>query len=678
MRILPQNNTVKLAEGIYWVGSTKNTGGLKCNPYLLIDGEEAVLFDPGSVLDFEEVYENVRSLIPIENVKYIVLHHQDPDFCSSVPLFEKAGAEFKIVTQWRTETLIRFYGIVSECYLVDEHNYSLTLASGRELQFVPTPYLHFPGAITTYDPINKILFSSDLFGAYSFETEFYAEENYIEKMNAFHEHYMPSNDILRPVMELFILMDIRMIAPQHGSIINKDPLKYMEALRDLECGVLLDPVKVSLKEAGGWAAVCNIVLKRYSAVFTEAEVRKAVEGMSIETGKHIYEITDYNYIGIELWEDLFETVYRNEGIKWLLAVEPLVEKLSKEYEIPMPRIFGSELRGLQQQSLLLQEEVSELKESNRRLRRNIEQTQGRISTCDATGLYNGVFFKEYLITELDEADIDAERKCLAVITLDDTLRIKYLYGDAEADNIMKGITYLLNEEKKASMILFQIDEFSIACYMPNTSKEEAEAFLEKIRNEIRTSNQFMEKVTVSIGLSTVDESKERGSEESLSKAVYSITAARSRIARTKGGNLIINDSDPDEDILHKGKILIADSDSASRNVIKSSLENLGYKVITAADGEEALDLMEKEMPDLIVSEVILPKIDGFVLCEKMLLHSSTKDVPFIIVSNLKNEDSVKRAVSLGIEHYFQKPYMLSELLGIIQLKFKGAVMHENR
>ena len=250
---MKNSNTVKLAEGIYWIGAKLHTGGLKCNPYLLIDGDEAVLFDPGSPLDFEEVYANIESLIPIENVKYVVLHHQDPDFCSSVPLFEKAGAEFTIVTHWRTETIIRFYGIISKCYLVDEHNYSLKLASGRELQFVPTPYLHFPGAITTYDPLNGILFSSDLFGAFSVETDFYADENYIEKMSAFHEHYMPSNDILRPVMELFILMDIRMIAPQHGSVINKDPLKYIKALRDLECGALMNPVRKSLKESGGYA-----------------------------------------------------------------------------------------------------------------------------------------------------------------------------------------------------------------------------------------------------------------------------------------------------------------------------------------------------------------------------------------------------------------------------------------
>lgn len=70
-----------------------------------------VLIDPGSVLDFEAVYRNVTRLVPIEKVKYVVLHHQDPDLCASVPLFEKMGAKFQIVTHWRSQTLIKYYGV---------------------------------------------------------------------------------------------------------------------------------------------------------------------------------------------------------------------------------------------------------------------------------------------------------------------------------------------------------------------------------------------------------------------------------------------------------------------------------------------------------------------------------------------------------------------------------------
>lgn len=111
--------TEEIAAGIYWVGGCAQDGGLHCNPYLIVDGDEGVLIDPGSVLDFEDVYENVCSIISLEKIKYVILHHQDPDFCSAVPLFEKAGAKFEIVTHWRTQTLVKYYGIQSNYYIIN-------------------------------------------------------------------------------------------------------------------------------------------------------------------------------------------------------------------------------------------------------------------------------------------------------------------------------------------------------------------------------------------------------------------------------------------------------------------------------------------------------------------------------------------------------------------------------
>lgn len=68
---------------------------------------------------------------------------------------------------------------------------------------------------------------------------------------------------------------------------------------------------------------------------------------------------------------------------------------------------------------------------------------------------------------------------------------------------------------------------------------------------------------------------------------------------------------------------------------------------------------------------MLPKMDGFLVRERLSMQSSTKNIPFIIMSHLKNEDSVKRALALNVDYYFKKPYMLSELLGIIKNKVKG-------
>jgi len=685
---------VQLADGVYWVGSSENLGGLQCNPYLLVDQGEGVLFDPGSVLDFEAVLQNVTALIPLEKIRYVVLHHQDPDFCSGVPLFEKAGGRFTIVTHWRTQTIIRYYGLSSPYYLVHEHDYRLELSSGRELIFIPTPYLHFPGAITTLDKKSGILFSSDLFGAFSNHFDFYAEEDYIEKMKTFHEHYMPSNDVLRPVMETLLLLDIRMIAPQHGSIIKDNVKTHIKVLRDLECGVFLNPVKKNIKKAGGYAGICSMVLKRLAATYGAEELGEALEGLSIETKGPDFEIVDFTYGGMELWEKLFENIYLKKGSNWLLVIEPLVRSLSQEYEMPFPGIFSSEIRSIQQQTLLLRQELEELKEINDRLERNIEQTQGRITTCPVTGLHNETFFREYLKTELEESTFGAaevklsdrlsakngeeESKCLAFVGIDNVPRIKYLYGDAEAENVLKGIVYLLNEEKDDRDLMFRLDGWALACFFPATKKETALELCERIRNEVRVSKKFLEPVTVSVGLASLQECGKLKDEKGIAQTIYRVTAERLRLAKGKGGDMVVFESEVDAAGDREGKILIADNDGANREVLRSFLTNLKYAVISANDGEEALELVERELPDLILSEAILPKMDGFLLCEKIRLQASTRNIPFLVLSSLKNEDSVKRALSLDIEHYFQKPYMMTEVLGIIQKKIREGGRSEDR
>ena len=181
---------VKFAENTYWVGSDAEEGILRCHSYLIIDGDEAVLIDPGSPLNFDTVYQKITSLIPIKNIRYIVLSHQDPDVCSSVPLFEQNGFEGELATHWRTSVLTKYYGTKSSYYLVDQNKFQLQFSSGRVLDFIATPYLHFPGAIMVYDPLTMILFSSDLFGAFSTEREFWATQFYTESMMSFHEHYM--------------------------------------------------------------------------------------------------------------------------------------------------------------------------------------------------------------------------------------------------------------------------------------------------------------------------------------------------------------------------------------------------------------------------------------------------------------------------------------------------------
>lgn len=234
------SNPVQIADGIYWIGFHDKEAGLHCNPYLLIDGDEAVLFDPGSVPHFPVVLSMVCKLVSFDQITHIVVSHQDPDLCGAIPRFEEliygVGGECDISAHTRASVLISHYGVRSKFYNVDMNGWKLTLKSGRTLEFIFTPYLHFPGAYMTYDSRSKILFSGDVFGAFSFDWNLFANEYYLEAMKAFHENYMPGKNFVNKAMEKLEKLDIKIIAPQHGSIINKDAPRYINALKDIECG----------------------------------------------------------------------------------------------------------------------------------------------------------------------------------------------------------------------------------------------------------------------------------------------------------------------------------------------------------------------------------------------------------------------------------------------------------
>ena len=234
---LDYSRAIEIDDGIYWLGWTEENSAFRSNPYLIDDGEDVVLLEPGSVPHFSIFYKKLESVVEPERVNYIFVSHQDPDLCTGIPLLEeRLGKTFTILTHTRTTFLLPFYGIKSRYYAVDMHGWKLKLKSGRELKFIFMPYCHFPGMTIMYDTKSRILFSGDLFGGLSYNWSLYADEWYIEAMKAFHEHYMPSKEILRHNMSKLEKLDIKMIAPQHGSIIREDVQKYIEALKNLDCG----------------------------------------------------------------------------------------------------------------------------------------------------------------------------------------------------------------------------------------------------------------------------------------------------------------------------------------------------------------------------------------------------------------------------------------------------------
>jgi diguanylate cyclase (GGDEF)-like protein len=494
-------------------------------------------------------------------------------------------------------------------------------------------------------------------------------------MKAFHEHYMPSNAILRPVMEMFLGMDIRMIAPQHGSVIRGDVKPYIKALRDLECGMFLEPVRKELAKSGGYRSVFSRVIKRYEAVFSREEVLDVVEGLEMTLDDDL-EVTDYMDTGNSLWNRLFEAALAKKGLAWLLVIEPLVRTIAREYDIPVPEVFNGNLKKAGEESLQLSRENALLKEINARLSRSLHEAEEKLIRDPLTRLYNQDFFRSYFTSEVRTilSEDSQQNPCLVIISLDNMEKVRFQYGENEVQETLKNTAYILEDILEEGSMLFRLNGERIACYLPHSEKAKATAFAEKARTAISSSKKFAEKVTASIGVVSLDGIRDRSVHiKEPAERMYGVGLRRAKIARKMGMDIVCSSSSVEEFRDESGRILIVDNDEVNIDILKLFLESTGFQVVTAKDGEEALNYADDNPPDLIISEIMLPKMDGFLLREKLNQKSHTKNIPFIITSHLKDNDSVQRAASLSIAHYFKKPYMLSEIVGLIRNRVRGEI-----
>jgi len=105
---------------------------------------------------------------------------------------------------------------------------------------------------------------------------------------------------------------------------------------------------------------------------------------------------------------------------------------------------------------------------------------------------------------------------------------------------------------------------------------------------------------------------------------------------------------------NKSKILFVDDDNFLRKVYQSELGDRGYEVVLAADGEEGIQKAQSEDPDLIILDMIMPKKNGFEVLTELQKNPQTAAIPVIILSNLGQEEDIKKGLDLGAVEYLVK------------------------
>ncbi len=123
----------------------------------------------------------------------------------------------------------------------------------------------------------------------------------------------------------------------------------------------------------------------------------------------------------------------------------------------------------------------------------------------------------------------------------------------------------------------------------------------------------------------------------------------------------------------KHRILIVDDEADLVAVLRMGLEIAGFEVIEARDGEEGLRRARQEQPDLIVLDLMLPKLDGYQVCRALKFDERHRAIPILILSARSGENDRRLALDMGADQFVSKPYDMAALVALVRAKLAPKV-----
>lgn len=122
------------------------------------------------------------------------------------------------------------------------------------------------------------------------------------------------------------------------------------------------------------------------------------------------------------------------------------------------------------------------------------------------------------------------------------------------------------------------------------------------------------------------------------------------------------------------RILVTDDEPDVLMIVQTGLEAEGYDVITATNGQDALDIAEREQPDLILLDVMMPNMDGFEVLGKLKEGDKTAKIPVIMLTGLSDRSKIQQALVSGIDYYVVKPFDFDDLTTKVRTALEEAAL----
>jgi len=549
---------VKLNDSVYWLGISGKEEFLQTNVFLILRENSAVLIDPGPPSCFPEILTAFRTIAEMDTLKAIVVSTPQPAACAGLPLWEKEGFSGKIITHW--QAALQLQALETASPLMGIHR--PTKPDQKELlslEFFPMPYLGIAGALGTYDPLTRTVFSALLFSSLGKNLPLYFKEELRTHLRLFHEYTMPSNKFLNHHIREMETLKLSLVCPQHGPLLSESMIpRTLEDLKSLHCGKLI------------------------------------------------------------------------------------------------PSLYSHDREESSQ--------LDDLRKINFKLQENLVLTNDEKIRDPVTGLYNVLYFESFLPAFLSKNP----RGTVALFRLDEMQQFNHSYGFDEGDNAIAVFARLLLEHKPEDCYLFRSDGPVLVFMQPDSYREQSLDTIKELQNLVAESDGFLIPMTASAAVMTMDELPPAVPGEAPQEAIQKLLYSRIKVLDRMGKNSLCSSSAEEQAYSDRKVLMIIESDPINADFLGTYFRKRGLETVICMDGSQALHLADLHRPSIIFSEVSIREMDMFRIRKRLLSSPDLKDIPFVVFSHQKTEQSLKRAFGLEIEHYLKKPVSLVEMEGLIQ------------
>ncbi|MGB9813312.1 MAG: response regulator [Thermovenabulum sp.] len=301
-------------------------------------------------------------------------------------------------------------------------------------------------------------------------------------------------------------------------------------------------------------------------------------------------------------------------------------------------------------------DLTQNNEINAQKIKNITKISSLIKKCSVkdplTGLFSQNLGLELSRVKFDQSKIYDTDFTMVLIDIDDMKNINERYGKTSGNRLLKEIAFIIKENLKEGEMAFRYKEDELFIVFPEVDINEAFDRLSGIKDiayKMKEIIGFEFSFTAGIvkkgkALDTLD--------ELIDKAKKCVEMGKEK----KKGEIYIW---PEEAEKKDKKILIIEPDNMTMEVLKKRYELKGYKVFTALSANDALEIFEKEGPKVIITEFLLPGMDGDILTKR--LKEMDRNTKVIVLTSQKMEMYIERAMKAGADDFITKPFSPVEL-----------------